>query len=335
MAAAILCMLYLISLVAAQCPPLSPHTPQSITDLRPDDFKIIAALGDSITAGYAEYRGKSWAMGGDPNAVTLPNFIKQFNPNLIGASVGQHFANFCEGILCPPFEYHPEYDHFNAARSGAYISNLDGELNWLIEQMEVTNSTDYKLLNLFAGNNDACHFCWLFSNLYILDADQFEKSIIDLLHKMEDNIPNLIVNIHLQPRISRVYQLTVDAQHCIDLRNNGTKHCSCAFQSDKERRQMDDLIDSYNSKLLKVQNEYQPKQNFMIIIDPMFRDLDLSSFSIDYISPIDCFHPSLKAHELFAKAAWNNLFFSFDEKNTTISEDVQVICPNDESRIRQ
>ena len=56
------------------------------------------ALGDSISAGFGmegkrgglhEYRGKSWSIGGDANATTLPNFLRQFSPNVSGYSLGR------------------------------------------------------------------------------------------------------------------------------------------------------------------------------------------------------------------------------------------------------
>lgn len=32
----------------------------------------------------------SWSIGGDPNATTIPGFIRTYTPNLIGASLGSH-----------------------------------------------------------------------------------------------------------------------------------------------------------------------------------------------------------------------------------------------------
>ncbi len=72
--------------------------PRSIHELQPGDIDIIAALGDSVTAGVGidstslfnlipGNRGKSWSIGGDGNldgtsgherVVTLPNIIKMF-----------------------------------------------------------------------------------------------------------------------------------------------------------------------------------------------------------------------------------------------------------------
>lgn len=48
----------------------------------------------------SEYRGNSYAIGGDTNAVTLANFMKKYNPNVQGASVLSHLASICHGPLC-------------------------------------------------------------------------------------------------------------------------------------------------------------------------------------------------------------------------------------------
>jgi len=71
------------------------------------------ALGDSITAGFGakgqdikipidihnlyENRGISFAIGGDPDAITIANFIKYYSPELIGSSIGDHLVEVCYG----------------------------------------------------------------------------------------------------------------------------------------------------------------------------------------------------------------------------------------------
>lgn len=102
------------------CPALPARTSaaKDVTDLRIDDIKVVAALGDSIMAGFGmmgvdyegtgllnlstllEYRGNSYGIGGDTGAITLANFIKRYNPQVQGASVLSHLASFCNGNTC-------------------------------------------------------------------------------------------------------------------------------------------------------------------------------------------------------------------------------------------
>lgn len=79
----------------------SKKSPKSVHQLRPGDIDIIAAVGDSLTSatgansmglweGLVENRGLSWCIGGQGDwrsHLTLPNIIKEFNPNLFGYSL--------------------------------------------------------------------------------------------------------------------------------------------------------------------------------------------------------------------------------------------------------
>lgn len=44
-----------------------------------------------------EYRGSSYLMGTDKDAITVANFIKHYNPNLHGPSVGNHVMSYVRG----------------------------------------------------------------------------------------------------------------------------------------------------------------------------------------------------------------------------------------------
>ncbi|RKO88499.1 hypothetical protein BDK51DRAFT_31343, partial [Blyttiomyces helicus] len=69
---------------------------KDVHHLRPQDISLVAALGDSITAGLfmedgklpgseltlKEYRGKVFDIGGDPGETTIPNLLKTYNPKL-------------------------------------------------------------------------------------------------------------------------------------------------------------------------------------------------------------------------------------------------------------
>lgn len=89
------------------------HEPAtSVWNLKPSQVDVVLALGDSISAGFGmegkrgglhEYRGKSWSIGGDANATTLPNYLRQFSPNVTGYSVGRREVRerrWSRGRLC-------------------------------------------------------------------------------------------------------------------------------------------------------------------------------------------------------------------------------------------
>ena len=37
-------------------------------------------------------QGISWSIGGDPDSITIPSFLRHYNKNIIGASIGSHLV---------------------------------------------------------------------------------------------------------------------------------------------------------------------------------------------------------------------------------------------------
>ncbi|KAI8908993.1 hypothetical protein EDD86DRAFT_191129 [Gorgonomyces haynaldii] len=362
-------MLSFVTLVAAasiqDCPSLTPRAskPSSIRDVRIDDIKVVAAIGDSITAGFGaaglknpnnpislttlfEQRGLSFAIGGDDNAVTVPNFMKRYNPDIVGASVGEHIANICYGLICPPFQYRPSYDKFNAARSGSLAFNLDNQVDWLMGEMYWNNkvdwNNDYKLIHLLIGANDLCLGCDPILGNTVLSADGFENEIRKVVYKIKSRIPKVILNVKNIFNVSQVWDLTKDEPYCKTLRALGLQlECACAFQDNAlgklNRQKMDNLAQAYNQRLEKLRAEYlnDKQQDFLFVLDPLVKNAAVREFPTNYISNVDCFHPGLKAHELLAVGTWNNLFKPYNQKASTVPIDTALACPVAEDRIRQ
>jgi phospholipase B1 len=90
--------------------------------------ELIPCLSHLISVDVEEYRGVSYAIGGDPGAVTLPNILGHYS-NLTGASIGHRPPVTCgvPGVsrLCSP---HHEEDRFNAAVSGSTAAALVAEV---------------------------------------------------------------------------------------------------------------------------------------------------------------------------------------------------------------
>jgi hypothetical protein len=103
----------------------SKTVPNSVHKLRLGDVDVIAAIGDSLTAGNGAFandilqvllegRGASWAIGGQKtwrNFLTIPNIIKEFNPNLYGYSVTDQGRTY------------EKSSRFNVAEPGVSITN--------------------------------------------------------------------------------------------------------------------------------------------------------------------------------------------------------------------
>ena len=164
-------MLSLLLLAASSaCPTLTPrlHRPTDINDLRIDDFSVVMAVGDSMTAGFQaatkadmqEHRGASFSIGGDRGALTLPNLIasvKQDGPSLVGPSLGvlsrPQFKATCDkrdaDAVC----------RLNAAVDGSDLEDLiDLQVGYLNRTLttadwaaNVSVQEDWKLLTIFSG----------------------------------------------------------------------------------------------------------------------------------------------------------------------------------------
>ncbi|GES80545.1 phospholipase B1, membrane-associated-like [Rhizophagus clarus] len=341
-----------------QCPKLKPRQtpPKSVHDLRIDDIKVIMALGDSITAGFGakghhtnipidihnlhENRGVSFSIGGDPDAVTIANFIKHYSPELIGSSTGDHLVELCYGLICPPYQYKPNKDRFNAAQSGMMISNLTAELNYLLDQLykepiEVVLKS-YKYLTLFIGSNDICFRCS--NNLSWLTSKQFEDYLMLTLETIRREIPNTVVNLLGVFNVSQVYNFHKE-EYCKGWGLIAEYECSCAFApgilGSRNRMKMDETAMEYNKAIRNVVNYYASRKSNSFAVMYQEFDIDLTTFPVEGLSNIDCFHPSTKSHDFIAKTFWNNLVLPMNERRGRIEweDDVDIRCFEENDRI--
>ncbi|KAI9478661.1 MAG: hypothetical protein EXX96DRAFT_571769 [Benjaminiella poitrasii] len=346
----------------AECPALTPRkTPaKDVTDLRIDDIKIVGALGDSIMAGFgmmgvdyegsgiinislvSEYRGDSYAIGGDTGAITLANFMKRYNMDIKGPSVLSHLASLCTGAECsfPLSLYRPLRDNLNAAQSGAMAVNLEYELDYLIPRMKsyilsTSYQNDWKMITIQIGSNDQCASCGTDSIVNEVTPEAYGKYVEAAIERIKAEVPKVIVNLFGTFKVSGVYPLTNGQAYCVPngfLKN--TDECQC-FSSAENMAKMDAISDAYNQKLQAIADKYKGKPNgtFAVMYSPA--PIDILSFPIDALSNIDCFHPSLKGHQWIAKTFWNQMFLNSASKPTVMKfqDNVKVYCPTDNDRL--
>eukprot|EP00842_Homolaphlyctis_polyrhiza_P006609 jgi/Hompol1/694/HPOL_004602-RA len=294
-----------------------------------------------------ENRGVSFSAGGDPGSTTLANLIRVFRHDLKGASIGDHLAELCYYDRCLPMQYHPELDQLNAAQSGATVLTLDHEIDYLLDQLRdmegIDYAQDFKLITLFIGNNDVCLGCSPFGFDRSLTPDAFEVNMRSVLERLRTNIPRVIVNVLLQFNVSQVWDLTHNDKECQLLRASGMVfECVCAFLPGPlgahTRTKMDQLAQLYNERLLKIAKDYAftDDPSFMMIIDPILSNVEISKWGIEYLSRTDCFHPDVAVHELMAVGVWNNLFAMGHRKKQRIDPGETLLpCPISYSQSQQ
>lgn len=346
-----------------ECPSLEGRdaVPTSVHDLRPDDFKVVMGLGDSVMAGFGarlltmleaqlinEYRGISFAMGGDPHSVTVPNFLRHYRADLVGASRGTHLVELCHGSWCPPDEvaYRPASDRFNAAQTGAMSGNLGMEAKYLLQQVRhhpaVNVAQDWKLLTVFIGVNDVCQVACRNDTAGVADA--FESKVLLNLERIRERLPRTLVVLMELPDASQVHWFANRHTRCLMSQPFIMMECPCAMGSEDARWDMRLLTADYNGRLQRVAAKMnrlvaalQPDralQDFAVVTLPFMRDTDLrEDVPQHFMSKLDCFHPSLAAHQAMAAAYWRSLFQPHAQKATRLTDASGVFCPGEADRI--
>ncbi|XP_065915128.1 phospholipase B1, membrane-associated-like [Dysidea avara] len=337
--------------ISFTCPPLPPleRPARNVYELRPQDIKVAMALGDSITAGFGimgvhddpildlfEYRGKSFSIGGDAGANTIASWLRNYNKDLVGMSVGSHVAELCYGEICSPDQYHPDKDVLNAAQSGAMIPNLvKHELKYLLEQLKrntkIDMENDWKLLTILVGANDVCLGCS--GDVPYLTADDYEKYMTELMEEIHNNIPKVFVNYMLLFNVSQVYDISMKSDYCKDVHRVLGIECVCVFEGgEKTRVEVGELTRQFNDRAVEVAKKFAGKyDDFAVVIQPCVADGTAATLTPEVISTVDCFHPSLLMHELMTKVLWNNMFTPSSGKDSTFNFSAPLKCPTNET----
>ncbi len=123
--------------------------------------------------------------------LTLPNVLKNFNPNLYGYSTHKTLVGISSA------------DGFNVAVSGSESDELPEQAHRLIERMRkdpnVNFEKDWKLVTIFTGNNDICsHSCKGIAQVLVTkDATprgytRHIRKALDILHT---GLPRTFVNL--------------------------------------------------------------------------------------------------------------------------------------------
>ncbi|ODO09998.1 hypothetical protein I350_02222 [Cryptococcus amylolentus CBS 6273] len=355
----------------AQCPVLSKRdTPTSAKDVRPDDIRVVMALGDSITAGLLarpassplfptnttffqtvdveEYRGISYPMGTDEGAITIPNILSHFvtdNATVQGGAKGHH-APATSALIAQ--------DGLNAAVSGATSSLLTSQVTTYIvpklAALGLPGDDDWVYANVAIGANDICDFC-VAPNVSIAgvgtlgSSTAFANDIRTAVNLLRKHTPKLIVNIIGILPVSAVYNLTLTNSYCQPAILSDVPHlpleCACALTpgpiGDVTRQRMDSTGEAYDNAVLEIVKAWEAEDDdgFGVMWQPGSL-IDLENYPIEALSPVDCFHPSEALHRRVAAGIWNRLTLSLEEKYTKILWDdgPQVRCLEEDDRFQ-
>ncbi|KAM4690558.1 phospholipase B1, membrane-associated-like [Rhinophrynus dorsalis] len=331
---------------AFKCPDMSPsaEVPTTVDRVKPADVKIVAALGDSLTAGIAanatnvleipnEYRQLSWCIGGYGNlsdVITLPNILKLFNPDIVGFAKRRTVS------------YRPaslEDTGLNLAVTGANSFLLPHQTRRLIDTIRsfpgVHYEQDWKVVTIFIGSNDLCDYC---KNKSLFSVDSFIQSLTESLDMMQEELPRSIINVVQLFQLEKLRDVNDRSFGCLLQKI----FCSCVVRPKENSSELLEVIDQRKQfqekleQLLGTSGRYEGKKDFAVVLQPFLKDVEPAADHnghIDYsfFTP-DCFHLTVKGHEQLAKGLWNNMLQPEGKKfhMKTFSEDVQLVCPSED-----
>ncbi|XP_053192692.1 phospholipase B1, membrane-associated-like [Scomber japonicus] len=325
------------------CEDLSPSAsiPTSVHELRPADIKVVAAVGDSLTAGNGiassqhnildvlnQYRGLSWSVGGDDNlttVTTLPNILKYFNQNLTGYSVGMGKQQNPKAFL-------------NQAVAGAKSEDIPSQVRTLVAKMKndsrINFKSDWKLITLFIGGNDLCDHCY---NSLRYSVENYMRNVRESLDYLHKEVPRALVNLVEPLHIIPLREMHVNASlKCPTWLVNIL--CPCVIlpkPRSKALQLVEDLNRNYQHSLSEIvgSGQYDSRTDFTVVVQPFFREIvvpklpdgrpDRAFFSAD------CFHLSQKAQTLMARSLWNNMLEPLGNKTyrQDFNNDMDLKCP--------
>ncbi|XP_075049586.1 phospholipase B1, membrane-associated-like isoform X1 [Mixophyes fleayi] len=328
------------------CPNMSPsaETPSTADRVRPADVRVVAGLGDSVTAAIGanatnilelptEYRQFSWSIGGYGNlsdVITLPNIFKIFNPNLVGfakrSTVSYRPASLEDAGL-------------NLAITGANTFLLPTQVRLLIDTLKslpgVNFEDDWKVVTIFIGSNDVCDYC---KNKTLFSPDSFIHNVTVSLDLLKKELPRSIINVVQLLDVGRLRQVNDKSFGCILQRF----FCSCVVKPKENSSELLEVLHQNKQfqerleHLIQRSGRYEGKTDFAVVLQPFLKNIEPATDQnghIDYsfFTP-DCFHLTIKGHEQMATGLWNNMLQPEGEKYQlkTFSEEVKLLCPSED-----
>ncbi|XP_003484539.1 phospholipase B1, membrane-associated-like isoform X1 [Bombus impatiens] len=319
----------------------SPKVPDSVHHLRPGDIDVIAAMGDSLTAGAGifatnllelpiENRGASASIGGQGTwrtYLTLPNIFKEFNPKLIGYALG-------DSLTTQPAS------QLDVAETGAMSRDMPFMAKHLINKIRndprINMKKHWKLIFLFIGHNDFCaDICALPTPWSVLD--NHKTDLINTLRILRDNIPRTFVAIQVIPHLKELVA-TREGRNSLKCYIMTTIECSCLFalQFRDRREEYYEIIKRWQQLEEEVVNYSEFHRNdFTVVSLPTLKHAKVpiakDGFAdLSYLSA-DCFHLSQKSNALLANNLWNNLLEPVGNKSSTWTPLYErFLCPTSE-----
>uniref|UniRef100_W5LWG6 Phospholipase B1, membrane-associated n=1 Tax=Lepisosteus oculatus TaxID=7918 RepID=W5LWG6_LEPOC len=310
----------------------------SVHRLRPGDVKVVAALGDSLSAGFGakatsilnlrtEWRGRSWSIGGDESlekVTTLPNILRKFSSSLYGFSLGRGTAN----------------SRFNMAVSGAKAA-LPVGLCVSVWARLYEHKTCHRQEEPFGSASDLCCSLCL-PGQETLSVQNYTRHLRDSLDLLYREVPRVFVNVLEILQIEGLRRIRSDTLGCSLLQSlcPSRNSCPCFLipgENSLELIEIKRINQEYQEETERLVSggRYDGREDFAVVTQPFLKNSiiplaadgepDLSFFSVD------CFHFSERGHAEMAIGLWNNMLEPVGRKqnfNNFTHDRNKIRCPS-------
>ncbi|KAF8361312.1 hypothetical protein PRIPAC_88235 [Pristionchus pacificus] len=293
-----------------RCAPMepSPGGPKDVHHLRPSDIRVVAAIGDSLTAGRealtnatidfgTEYRGIAFDAGADESLTTrttIPNILSRFSSSIIGGSHGTRKGRIAIDRGDPSSD-------FNVAISGSFSSDLMDQKR-LRASKAINFEEDWKLITIFAGSNDLCKYG--IDNTTDYSPEAFVSRVNETLTFIKEKIPRSFINLMPPFNVFVLNGTHESAPFCEQFH-----HIACPSLFTLTPEEGSALFKGYTEGLADLPKQFNDEP-FAVTVNGA---LNMQRLPQIWGTPhyallaVDCFHFSGFTHDVAAKLVWQNL----------------------------
>nr|XP_020459703.1 phospholipase B1, membrane-associated-like [Monopterus albus]XP_020459704.1 phospholipase B1, membrane-associated-like [Monopterus albus] len=200
---------------------------------------------------------------------------------------------------------------------------------------EVNFDKDWKLVTIFVGGNDLCHYCIDQNNLSPKNYSHNLMLSLDMLYK---EIPRLLVNVVAIFQIDALKTVKRNTLGCSLLQRNS---CPCVINPDENSPELEEIKRINHEYQVEIQylisgDRYEGKEDFAVVLQPFLQHFFIPHIGKGEADPsffsVDCFHLSERAHAEMAIALWNNMLEPVGRKqayNNFTYDRSKIRCPSE------